>query len=123
MHNLYGDIEGFLRNNDMAPATKQKLLDLLSYPQKRVLLKMEIVAVIDAGRPLVKATYIFEGDGALLVKCYEELVKVSASYSTAYYPNTKAIARATSAESGNPTFEQTMRPNVSSQPAITLRMS
>ena len=87
----------------MAPATKEKLLDVLSHPQKRVLLKMEV----DAGRPLVEATYVLEGDGPLLVKCYEELSKVSASFSTAYYPNTKAIARATAAESGNPTFEQT----------------
>ena len=37
VHNLYGDIEGFLCNNDMAPATKEKLLDLLSHPQKRVI--------------------------------------------------------------------------------------
>ena len=108
LHNLYGDIEGFLRNNDMAPATKEKLLGMLSHPQKRVLLKLELAVVIDAGRPLVQATYVLEGDGPLLVKCYKELSKVSASFSTAYYPNTKAIARATAAESGNPTFKQTL---------------
>ena len=36
VHNVYGDIEGFLHNNDMASATKEKLLDLLSHPQKNV---------------------------------------------------------------------------------------
>ena len=108
VHNLYGDIQGFLQNNDMAPATKEKLLNMLSHLQKRVLLKMEVAAVVDAGRPLVQATYILEGDGPLLLQCYEELSKVSASFLTAYYPNIKAIARATAAESGNPAFEQTL---------------
>ena len=51
---------------------------------------------------------MLEGDGPLLVQCYEELSKVSASFSTAYYPNTKAVARITAAESGNPAFEQTL---------------
>ena len=106
VHNLYGDIQGFLENNEMAPATKEKLLSLLCHPQKRVLLKVEIAAIVDAGRPLVKATYILEGDGPLVVQCYEELSKVSASFSTAYYPNTKA--QSTAEESGNPTFEQTL---------------
>ena len=69
---------------------------------------MEFAVVIDAGRSLVEATYVLEGDGPLLVKCYKELSKVSASFSTAYYPNTKAIARATAAESCNPAFEQTL---------------
>ena len=98
VHNLYRDIEGFLQNNGMAPATKEKLLDMLSHRQKRVLLKMEVAAVVDAGRPLVQATYVLEGDGPLLVQCYEELSKVSASFSAAYYPNTKAVARITAAE-------------------------
>ena len=106
VHNVYGDIQGFLENNDMAPATKEKLLNLLRHPQKRVLLKVEIAAIVDAGRPLVRATYILEGDGPLVLQCYEELSKVSASFSTAYYPNTKAIARSTAEESGNPAYEQ-----------------
>ena len=81
---------------------------MLSHRQKRVLLKMEVAAVVDAGRPLVQATYVLEGDGPPLVQCYEELSKVSASFSTAYYPNTKAVAQITAAESGNPAFEQTL---------------
>ena len=124
VYNVYGGIEGFLRNNDMAPATKEKLLDLLSHPQKRLLLKMEFAVVIDAGRPLVEATYMLEGDGPLLFKCYEELSKVSASFSKAYYPNTKANARATAAEYVIlllNRFSSIMRLNVSSQPKITLR--
>ena len=108
VQNLYGDIEGFLKDSDMAPATKEKLLTLLSHPQKCVLLKMELAAVIDAGRPLVQATYVLEGDGPLLLQCYEEVSKVSASFSTGYYPNVNAVAQATAAESGNPAFEQTL---------------
>jgi hypothetical protein len=106
----------------MAPATKEKLLDMLSHRQKRVLLKMEVAAVVDAGRPLVQATYVLEGDGPLLVQCYEELSKVSASFSTAYYPNTKAVALLQ-----NPVILllnrllSIMQLNVSSQPEIILR--
>ena len=33
---------------------------------------------------------------------------MSASFSAAYYPNTKAVARITATESGNPAFEQTL---------------
>lgn len=73
-HNLYGDVEGFLRNSDMAPATKKKLLDIMSHPQKRVLLKIELAVVIDVGRLLVKATYLLQGDSTLMFQCYEESV-------------------------------------------------
>lgn len=66
---------------------------------------MEVVAVVDTGRPLVE-TYALEGDEPLLVKCYGQLGKVSTSFSTVYYPNTKAIARATAAESGNPALNR-----------------
>ena len=45
LHNMYGDVEGFLQNSNMAPAKKEKLLHMLSHPQKRVLLKMELAAV------------------------------------------------------------------------------
>ena len=108
VHNLFGDIEGFLRNNELAPVMKEKLLNLYSHPQKCVLLKTELAAVIDAGRPLVHATYVLEGDGPLLLSCYEEISKVSASFSSAYYPNVNAVARQTALESSNPGFEQTL---------------
>ena len=78
---------------------------MLSHSQKRVLSKMEVAAaVIDTGRPLVEETYLLEGDGPLLFKGYKELSKVSASFSTAYYPNTKTIARATAAEAAFETY-------------------
>ena len=107
LHNLFGDVEGFL-DNEMAPATKEKLLEFLSHPQKKVLLKTELAVVVDAGRPLVEATYILEGDGPLIIQAYEQVRKVEASFATAYYPNTQAVAQSIALTANNPTLVQSL---------------
>ncbi len=56
-------------------------------------LKMELAAVIDIGEQIVRSTYNLEGDGALMVNCYEEIVKVRSVISSAYHPNTTAVAQ------------------------------
>ena len=39
--------------------------------QKNVYLQLEVAAIADWGEHFVKATYVLEGDGPLVLKCYE----------------------------------------------------
>ena len=51
----FGDVEQFLTSNEIfAPATKAKLLSILTNPGKCAHLKMELTAVIDTGESLVQ---------------------------------------------------------------------
>lgn len=61
----FGDIEPFLRVQDLSPANCSKLLAIVSDLTKNPLLKVELAAVVDGGECLVKATYKLEGDGPL----------------------------------------------------------
>ena len=45
----FGDVEPFLQNNDVGPAIRPKLLEILADTQKRNLLRTELVAVVDLG--------------------------------------------------------------------------
>lgn len=88
-----GDIEPFLNENtDISLATRAKLLSFFSDPNKKVLLQIELAAVIDFGEPFVRATYRLEGDGALVFQCYEVIDTVRASIQAANMPNLLAIA-------------------------------
>lgn len=90
----YGDIKPFLlENGDVSPATRAKLLEILNDPQQQLLLKMELASVIDVGAYFVRATYELEGDGALVLTCYEHILKIRAAIQSGYYPNVQAIAR------------------------------
>ncbi len=97
MHQLmvyFGDVEQFLTSNEMfAPATKPKLLFILTDTCKSASLQMELAAVVDAGESLVKATYVLEGDGPLVLECYEIMSTVLASIQAGYYPNVEAVSR------------------------------
>lgn len=68
----FGDVEPFLRcNEDIAPATKAKLLSFFTDNEKKSKLKIELAIVIDYGKNFVKATYDLEGDGSLILRCFE----------------------------------------------------
>ena len=96
----FGDVEPFLsRHLDLGPATGSKLRDIIRDPQQLIALKMELAAVIDVGTYFVKGTYNLEGDGVLVVNCYEELLKIRAAVHTRYYPNVGAVARQASPSS------------------------
>ena len=41
----------------------------------------------------ILATYNLEGDGALVLQCYEEITKIRAALHAGHYPNMFAIAR------------------------------
>ena len=90
----FGDVEPFLQeNSDLSPATRSKLLDILHNPQSLTTLKLELAAVVDMGVHFVKATYRLEGDGLLILVCYEEILKIRAAIQSAWYPNIQAVAK------------------------------
>ena len=64
-------------------------------------LMVELAITVDAGELFFKATYFLEGDGPLVFSCYEKILALKASISTAYYPNTNAVIR--SQANGNAT--------------------
>ena len=91
---LFGDIEPFLKvPEDFSGNTRAKLLEYFPTPRIQHNLKVEIAAVIDAGKPFVQATYKLEGDGPVAVECYEIISSLSVSVRMENYPNVQAIAK------------------------------
>ena len=91
----FGDIKPFIdENEDIGPATRPKLLHILSDPQKVALLQIELAATIDLGEPFVKACYFLEGDGPLALYCYEAIETIRASIQAGHMPNVNAMAQA-----------------------------
>ena len=56
------------------------------------LLQIELAVVIDCGEPFVKATYTLEGDGLLVLECFEVISTVQAAIHIANMPNVRAVA-------------------------------
>ena len=103
----FGDIEPFLRRNeDIGPVLRPKLLEIISNVQTLSQLKLELAAVIDVGELFVKSTYTLEGDGPLVLVCYEEIKKLRSVIQTAHYPNVDAITA--NLAPGNPGAQQQM---------------
>ena len=94
---FFGDVAPFLQANpEMSPATNQKLLEILQNPTTKAFLQVELAAVVDAGEAFVKATYNLEGDGPLVLTCFEVLSTLTAGIQVGHYPNVQAIAQALS---------------------------
>ena len=69
---LFGDIEPFLRSpEEFSGITIATLLEFFPTPRIEHSLKVELPAIIDAGKSFVPATYKLEGDGPVAVECYE----------------------------------------------------
>ena len=89
----FGDVEPFLiENDDVSPGTRTKLLTFFSDLNKKILLQVELAAIIDWGKPFVKGTYKLEGDGPLALTCFEVIETITASIQSANYPNLCAVA-------------------------------
>jgi len=90
---LYGDLEIFLRwHDDLAPATRNKLLQHLDDPTKKAYLQLELAVIVDAGLPFVQATYKLEGDGPLALECYEVISSLTTAVNKVpHYPNLQAV--------------------------------
>ena len=72
----FGDLQEFVANagrDNVAPQISRQLVDFLSDPDKVLSLKLELAAIVGVGEPLVKATYVLEGDGSLVFSCFERL--------------------------------------------------
>ena len=88
-----GDATPFLeQETTLAPTTRQRLLSITQDTQKNQKLQLELVAVIDAGDPFVRATYKLEGDGALVFDCFDVLSSLAASIQTSHFPNLTAVS-------------------------------
>ena len=91
----FGDVLPFLESNasaNFSPGTTLKLLQLLGDRQQSTYLQLELASVIDCGERFVKATYELEGDGPLVLRCYEVISILQASIHTAHFPNLTAVA-------------------------------
>ena len=78
----FGDVLPFLESNasaNFSSATTSKLLQLLGDRQQTTYLQLELASVIDCGERFVKATYELEGDGPLVLRCYEVISILHAS--------------------------------------------
>ena len=64
----FADVESFLHDaHKSAPRLYAYMRDLRADINKKKL-KMELAAVVDAGEPFGKATYVLEGDGLLVFR-------------------------------------------------------
>lgn len=66
---------------------------MLANAQTKLLLQIELAAVVDAGKPMVESIYILEGDGTLAWQCYEQLLIIQNSIHGANLPNLTALSR------------------------------
>ena len=102
---LFGDLEPFLKAKDeFSAATRTKLLGFFADPLKNSFLKVELAAVIDAGKPFVQSMYKLEGDGPIAFECYEIIRTLTAAANMAHYPNVQAVTA--SIAGGDPAVQQ-----------------
>ena len=91
---LFGDVTPFLESStDISPATRGELLTMLNDQQQRPYLMVELAVTVDAAMPFVKATYNLEGDGPLVLSCYETISGLNVAARQAHYPNLQPVAR------------------------------
>ena len=60
---------------------------------KLIRLKVELAAIIDIGEPFVKACYYLEGDGPLVLDCYETVDKLLGTIRVDHMLNVIAIVQ------------------------------
>ena len=90
----FEEIEPFLRNNtDIGPSLRPKLLGFLGSSQKKVFFQIELAAVVDWGQHFVTACYTLEGDGPLVLSCYETINRIISAIQANNSPNVCALAR------------------------------
>ena len=97
MHQLvkaFGDIEPFLRSaDDFSGNTRAKLLEYFDSPIKIQCLKVELAAIVDAGKPFVEATYKLESDEPIVLECFDIVSSLNVAVKMDHYPNVQAVVR------------------------------
>ena len=69
------------------------MLSILQDPSKKTHLKVEMAAVVDAGKQFVQATYKLEGNEPLVLYCYEYIEAAVHAIQVRHFPNTDAVIR------------------------------
>ena len=54
-------------------------------------LKVELAAVVDAGKPFVEATYQLESDIPMVLECFDIISSLSVACKMEHYPNVQAV--------------------------------
>ena len=94
MHNRFGDVSAFLRENTDLPAvTTKKMVDVLNNPPEYRKLIMELTMTVDGMEAFVKATYALEGDGVLSLVAYERISALHSHIVVSHHPNVTAAAK------------------------------
>ena len=91
----FGDVQRFIDGmvrEKVAPQTSRQLADFFADLNKVISLKLELAALIDVGEVFVKATYVLEGDGPLVLSCFETLQGVCNACQNVHLPNVHAVA-------------------------------
>eukprot|EP00112_Aurelia_sp_Birch-Aquarium-sp1_P014586 Seg3162.1 transcript_id=Seg3162.1/GoldUCD/mRNA.D3Y31 product="hypothetical protein" protein_id=Seg3162.1/GoldUCD/D3Y31 len=89
----FGDIEPFLAEIEgLVPATRDHLLELFNDQENVSDLKLELAAFIDGGKSFVTTTYYLEGEGPLVLTCYQQLTALAQAVGIGSYPNSHAVA-------------------------------
>ena len=91
----FGDVQRFIDDmvrEKVAPQTSRQLADFFADLNKVISLKLELAALIDVGEVFVKATYVLEGDGPLVLSCFETLQGVCNACQNVHLPNVHAVA-------------------------------
>ena len=93
----FGDVQRFIDDmvrENVAPQTSRQLVDFFSDLNKVISLKikLELAALVDMGEVFVKATYLLEGDGPVVLSCFETLQGVCNACQNVDLPNVHAVA-------------------------------
>ena len=67
------------------------MLEYFDNPVKLRSLKVELAAVVDAGKPFVEATYKLESDGPVVLECYDIISSLNVAIKMENYPFVQAI--------------------------------
>lgn len=89
-----GDVQRFIDEmvrENVAPQISRQLVDFFSHLNV-ISLKLELAALVDVGEVFVEATYIFEGDGPLVLSCFETLQGICNACQIVHLPNVHAAA-------------------------------
>ena len=98
----FGDVQPFFMECEWSPAARHRCLQVLqnqTAPNSAEILQVELAAVVDAGEPFVRKTYILEGDGLLSLDAYSHLQEVAVAASDACYPNVAAVVKSIASNS------------------------
>lgn len=88
MVKVFGDIEPFLKStDDFSGNTRAKLLEYFDNPMKLQSLKVELAAIVDAGKPYVEATYRLESDDPVVLECFDIISSLNIAMKMENYVN------------------------------------